>query len=292
MAFKNPQHLVSTEWLALNLSDPALRLLDCTVFLRPPDPATGRRAFTIESGRANYDTGHIPGAAFADLAHDLSDRDSPLRFTMPAATQFAAAMGRYGVGPGTRVVCYDANMSMWAARVWWMLKSFGFTNAAVLDGGWKKWTLEGRPVSTAPSEYAAATFAAAYDPARIASKQDVLAAIGDGATCIVNALTPEQHRGEAGGYGRLGRIAGSVNVSARDLIDRETGAYLPPDVLASRFRDVAASSAERVITYCGGGIAATSDALVLTLLGHDNVAVYDASMSEWAQDPDTPMEAG
>ena len=88
------------------------------------------------------------------------------------------------------------------------------------------------------------------------------------------------------------RIAGSVNVSAQALIDRETGAYLPADVLSGRFRDIGASEAQRVITYCGGGIAATSDALVLTLLGHENVAVYDGSLSEWARDESLPMEVG
>lgn len=293
MTFANPHHLVSTEELARRLDEPDLRILDCTVFLRAPAPDADRRAYIQESGRAHYEAGHIPGAAFADLIHDLSAADARLPFTAPSAEQFAEAMGRLGVGEGTRVVLYDANLSMWAARAWWLLRTFGFDDAAVLDGGWKKWTAEGRPVSTAPATYPPATFIPRPRPERLASREDVLAAIGDGATCVVNALTEGQHRGEGPpAYGRPGRIAGSVNVSARDIVDRETGAYLPAEELRRRFEGVGATRAERVITYCGGGIAACSDAFVLTLLGHEDVAVYDGSLSEWARDPSLPMETG
>src|SRR5438093_619125 len=88
------------------------------------------------------------------------------------------------------------------------------------------------------------------------------------------------------------RIAGSGNVPARALVDPATHAYLAPDVLRRRFAEAGALEAGRVITYCGGGIAASSDAFVLTALGHDQVSVYDASLSEWARDPSLPMETG
>ena len=103
----------------------------------------------------------------------------------------------------------------------------------------------------------------------------------------------EQHQGTGGvAYGRPGRIAGSVNVVARELVDPQTHAYLPADVLRAKFQAVGALDAKRVVTYCGGGIAASSDAFILTLLGRDDVAVYDASLSEWANDPAMPMERG
>jgi thiosulfate/3-mercaptopyruvate sulfurtransferase len=293
MAFTNPQYLVSTAWLAEHLDDPDLLVLDCTVYLRPPAADAPRQAYVQESGRANWEAGHIPGSGFADLTTELSDREARLPFTMPSAAAFVEAMGRLGVGDGQRVVCYDANMSMWAARVWWMLRAMGFDNAAVLDGGLKKWKAEGRPLSTDVSAPRPAAFTARPRPDLIATKADVLAAIDDGGACIVNALTAAQHRGETGAtYGRAGRIARSVNVPAQEIIDRETGTYLPAETLRARFAEVGATAAPRVITYCGGGIAATSDALVLTLLGHNNVAVYDGSMSEWARDPDAPMETG
>lgn len=289
MAFTNPQSLVETDWLAAHLTDADLRILDCTVFLHP-DPAGGYR---IESGRDAWAHGHIPGSGFADLITDLSDRDSRLRFMMPPAGQFAEAMSRYGVGEGTRVVLYDANMNMWAARVWWMLRAFGFDNAAVLNGGWRKWTKEGRPVSTAPPTYPPARFVAWLRPQLIADKQEVLAALGDRSICIVNALTAEEHAGTGPQrYKRPGRIPFSVNVPARATVDPDTHAYLPEEELRVQFAKVGATSSGRVITYCGGGIAASSDAFVLTLLGVENVAVYDGSLSEWAADPSLPMETG
>ena len=287
--FTNPQYLVDTAWLAERLEDPDVRIFNCTVQLRL-DP--GNRA-SVESGRDGWEQGHVPGSGFLDLPGELSDRDTGLRFMMPPPEQFADALGRHGVGPGARVVLYDTATGSWAARVWWMLRAFGFDGAAVLDGGFYKWAAEGRPVSTEPSSYPSVAFKARPRPELIAGKEEVLAAIGRDGTCILNALGEEQHRGDGPAtYGRAGRIPASVNVPVRGLVDPETRALLPPVELRRRFADVGAMDSGRVITYCGGGIAASGDALVLTLLGHANVAVYDGSMSEWASDPALPMETG
>jgi len=282
--------LVDTDWLAAHLGEPNLRVLECTVYLQPADVPGG---FRVESGRAKWTDGHIPGAGFVDLQDELSDRGSALRFMMPPAAQFAAAMGRHGVGDGVRVVLYDRFVNMWAARVWWMLRAFGFDHAAVLDGGYRKWTREGRPLATDDGAAPPRTFVARPRPQLIADKSGVLAALDDQRACVLNALTGEQHRGSGGvAYGRPGRIAGSANVPARELVDPDTHAYLPRSVLREKFAAAGALEAGRVITYCGGGIAASSDAFVLTLLGRPDVAVYDASLSEWAADPSLPMETG
>ena len=289
MGFARPQYLVETDWLAQHLDDPGVRVLECTVYLHPqPD-----RGFRAESGRAKWAESHIPGAGFADLTSELSDNTQSLMYMMPSAEQFAEAMGRNGVGDGVRVILYDRQVNMWAARVWWMLRAFGFENAAVLNGGWKKWTLEGRPVASDDGARPARRFVAKPQPDLIADKEAVLAGVGNRATCLINALTEEQHRGTGGvSYGRPGRIAGSTNVPARDLVDLSTHAYLSADELRSKFEAIGALDAGRVITYCGGGIAASSDAFVLALLGKDDIAVYDASLSEWAADPSLPMETG
>lgn len=283
----HPEYLVETDWLAAHLGDPALRVLECTAILHPL-PEGGYRA---ESGLATWQSGHIPGSGFADLTGNLSDQKSPLRFMMPPAEQLAAAMAALGVGEGTRVVLYDRAVNMWAARVWWMLRAVGFDDAAVLNGGWRTWTLENRPVSTAPCAYPRGRFVARPRPELFADKSAVLAGRSDSATCVLNALTDEQHRGTGGvHYGRPGRIAGSANVAARALVDPKTHAYLPIDELRRQFASSGVLASGRVITYCGGGIAASSDAFVLALLGHEHVAVYDASLSEWAADPSLPME--
>jgi thiosulfate/3-mercaptopyruvate sulfurtransferase len=286
----HPEYLVETEWLAAHLDDPALRVLECTTILHPL-PDGGYRA---ESGLATWEAGHIPGSAFADLTGELSDRTSSLRFMMPPAAQLVAALSKLGIGSGTRVVLYDRAVNMWAARVWWMLRAIGFDEAAVLNGGWRKWTLEGRPVSTAPCAYPPGRLVARPRPQLFADKSAVLAGLGDTATCVINALTEEQHHGTGGTvyHGRPGRIAGSANVAARSLVDAKSHAYLPLDVLRKHFDESGALASGRVITYCGAGIAASSDAFVLAMLGHGDVAVYDASLSEWAADPSLPMESG
>jgi thiosulfate/3-mercaptopyruvate sulfurtransferase len=123
-------------------------------------------------------------------------------------------------------------------------------------------------------------------------KEDVLQSIGDDRACTINALLPEQHAGTGGNtYGRPGRIKGSVNLPAAHLIDAKTNEFLPAAELRNRFAAIGAFD-KGVITYCGGGIAASADAMALVMLGHPEVRLYDASMSEWATDPSLPMETG
>ncbi len=289
MPFKYPQYLVETDWLAERLDDPGVRVLDCTAFNRP-DGSGGIRA---ESGRDSWATEHIPGAGHTDLVNDLSDKTAPFRYMLPPAGQFAEAMSSYGVGPGIRAVLYDSTSGSWATRIWWMLRVFGFDDSCVLNGGLQKWKLEGRPVTSDVTPNPRAQFAANPRAGLMADKNEVLASIGGGPTCILNALSQEQHLGIGGAsYGRPGRIENSVNVPAGELMDPITHAYLPAEELAERFAAVGATSADRVIAYCGGGIAASNDAFILTLLGYENVAVYDASMSEWAADQFLPMQTG
>ena len=277
--------LVSTEWLAAHLDDPDLRILECTVDLKP-----GPQGFVAHPIADQWAEGHIPNSAYADLTNDLSDPDNELRFTMPTPEHFAAAMEALGVGEGTRVVLYDRRMTMWATRVFWMLKAFGFDDCAVLDGGWKSWTLEGRQVSTGPAPMrSTASFTAAPRTGMIATVDQMMAAIGDDATCIVNSLSPQNHDGSDDSYGRPGHIPGASNVFAVALVDPDTQRYRPVAELEAMFDHLPAD--QPVITYCGGGIAATSDAFVLTqLLGRDDVAVYDGSLSEWLRDPSRPLE--
>lgn len=285
--------LVETGWLHDHLGDADLRVFDCTVTL-PPAGATDR---TPVSGRADWEAGHIPGSGFADLINDLSDPDNTrYSFPFPPADQFALAMSRLGVGDGTRVVLYDRGAGMWAARLWFMLKAYGFDGAAVLNGGWLKWTAEGRPISTDPPAYPRACFVARPRPEMVVGKEEVLAAIGDPTQVIVNALRPEAHSGQAPPRrGRPGRVASSVNVPAMgpdSIIDPERFTYISLEQIRARFAKAGALDKERVITYCGGGIAASSAALALHLIGVENVALYDGSLSEWANDPSLPMETG
>lgn len=296
MTSSNPKYLypdaiVETDWLEANLDDPNLRIFDCTTHLLYT-PEGSADPYTVKSGQEDYDAGHIPGADFLDLQGELSVQDSPYRFTLPPAAQFAEAMSRHGVGDGTRVVLYSTGNAQWATRIWWMLRAFGFDNAAVLNGGWQKWRAESRPVSTEPVTYPAAVFSAEPRPDLFVGKEAVLSAIGDKTVCTINALGEGLHKGEDARYGRPGRVPGSANIPAASLLDPETNAMLDAETVAAHFEAVGADKAQQVITYCGGGIAATLDAFLLHQLGYENIAVYDDSMSQWAKDESLPIETG
>jgi len=162
----------------------------------------------------------------------------------------------------------------------------------VLDGGMAKWVAEGRPVEAGARHYRPSDLTLSAKPRAWADKAAVLSAVGDGAVCTINALSPSVHSGEAAmSYGRKGHIAGSRNVPYAALLNPD-GTYRDDEALRELFTAVGAFSRPRVICYCGGGISATMDALALTRLGHPAVAVYDGSMSEWSRDPSLPMETG
>jgi thiosulfate/3-mercaptopyruvate sulfurtransferase len=290
----NIPRLVDPAWLEPRLGAPKLRVLDCTVHLDFDDETGARRT---ESGRADWEAGHVPGSAFADLVSDLSVADDPsYPFELPSADRFAAAMEALGVGDDSGVVLYDAAGNRWAARVWWLLRTFGFDRAGVLDGGWDRWTREGRPVSTEAETPPAASLTTDRRDRLIATRDEVRACIDRDGCCLVNALRPEDHEGRnVVKYGRPGHIPCSVNVPAvgdAGIVDPDTGRYLPRDELRRRFEAAGVLDCDRIITYCGGGIAASSVAFALSLVGVDDVAVYDGSLSEWGNDPALPMETG
>jgi thiosulfate/3-mercaptopyruvate sulfurtransferase len=274
--------LVTAEWLSEQIDAPDLVVLDCTVLVEPTADGT----FRTTSGKAGYDAGHIPGAGFADLTRGLSDAGSRLDFAMPSPEQFAAAMSALGVGDDTRVVLYDRGGSVWAARVWWMLRWIGFDRAALLDGGLNAWAASGYALSTASPGRAAKTLSIRLRPELIADRDEVLAAIDDAKVDIIDALPPDHYRGEMSMYQRPGHIATAVNVPVFSVLD-EAGRYRPAEELETLF---AGDRSQRKITYCGGGIAASANAYVMTRLGFTDVAVYAASLQEWAADPALPMD--
>lgn len=227
--------LVTTEWLANELGADDLVVLDCTVFLR-----MGDSGYISDSGRPNFDEAHIPGAGFADLNEDLVDTDSPNRYAIPTPEYFGKAMERLGVSDGSRVVLYDDNNSMWAARVWFMLRWIGFDNAAILDGGFKAWKAENRAVEAGASATSAAapgSLSLAPRPRLIADKAEVMAAIGDGATCLIDALPSAVFTGEVQPYARPGHIPGAVNVSATSMVDGDTGRFRPLEQIRATLPD-------------------------------------------------------
>lgn len=274
--------LVSAQWLEEHLGDPDLVVIDATVIVE--SGADGN--LQSVNGRANYEAGHIPTAGFADLLGELSDAESPLQFGMPSPEEFAAAMGALGVGDDSRVVIYDDMGSSWAARVWWMLRWVGFDRAALLDGGLDAWTAAGGELSTEPVLRTSRTLTVNLRPELIADQEEVRASIGNDAVNLVDALPEVHYRGEWTMYAEPGHIPDAINVSVNSLFD-ETGHFHSDEKLSELF---VGDQGRRTITYCGGGIAASADAFVLTRLGFTDVAIYAASLEEWTANPDNPME--
>ncbi len=274
--------LVSTEWLSRHLADPDQVLLDCSVRLTMKEGG----GFQPLSGQPDYEEGHIPGATFADLTGDLCDVDSPLQYALPTPAEFCAAMGALGVGDDSRVVLYDRLNSVWAARVWWMLRWVGFDRAALLDGGYGAWTAEDRPLSTEPTEPQAKQLTLHLRPALMADRDEVLAALGDDAVSLIDVMPEAHYRGQMALYDRPGHIPGAINIPTLGLLE-EPGRFRSPEELATI---CAGDRKARFIVYCGGGIAASANAFVMVRLGFTDVAVYAASLQEWAADPELPLE--
>jgi thiosulfate/3-mercaptopyruvate sulfurtransferase len=288
---RDPKALVSTGELAAMLGEPHVRVYDCTTYNNPPPPGVNEPYFP-EPGWRTFREAHIPGADFLDLQGEFSDRTHKSWFMLPKdMRQLEAAFSRHGIGEGQRVVLYSVGSMMWATRFWWMLRALGF-DAAVLDGGFDKWKAEGRPTEAGePKGYPPATFTARPRPGLFVDAAHTRAAIGKAGTVTVNALGPQFHNGkEPSRYGRPGRVPGSVNVSAATLVDPETKGFTSLADAAAKFEAKGVTKDKDVIVYCGGGISATIDLFLMHQLGYDKLALYDASMGEWAKDPNLPIE--
>ncbi|QAY73377.1 sulfurtransferase [Agromyces protaetiae] len=276
-----PDSLVSTDWLAGHLDDERLVVLDASVV--GAETAAG---FRWLSGLDAYlIDGHIPGAVFADLLEEFSDSDGPYAFTRPDLFRLAEAARSTGIDDTRTVVVFDSGLGQWASRLWWLLAAGGLDRVAILDGGLAKWKAEGRPLETgfvAPRPAASVTLA--ERPSWWADRAEVRRVVdGEASASLVCSASRTDFTGETGRRDRRGHIPGSVHVPLTAVVDRETNAFLPDAP------DVPAGPDERVIAYCGGGIAAAATAFALRRAGRRDVAVYDGSLDEWSSLPDAPL---
>ena len=287
--------LITTAELAGILDNPELRLFDCTTTLEY-QPEGSPIPYIAVPGRHTFEAGHIPGADFLDLQGEFSDQTTKLHFMMPQAR---AARGR--VRPPRRrrqqprgaVLdrhCDVGDAVLVDAADRWALKTYRCWTAASTNG--RPRAARSRPA--AAKGYPPATFTA-KPKLRIFRRQATRFSrrAGDRNTVVVNALSPQLHRGlEPSRYGRPGRIPGSCNVSAATLIDPQTKAFVPLAEAEAKFAAQGITKDKRVVAYCGGGISATVDLFLLHRLGYDNLTLYDGSMGEWAKDSSLPIETG
>ena len=273
--------LVSGDWLEAHLGHPGLRIVDASWYL----PDEGRDA------RAEYAAAHLPGAVRLDLSTDLAAADAPVRNTILGPEALAGVFGAAGIGTGHAVVIYDRKGGFSAGRVWWALRYAGHPGASLLDGGFARWQRERRPTTDQVPHWPAAEFRGAPRPESLALRPDVLRAIGDDATQIVDARSPGRFGGEEPEHTRhRGHIPGSVNVPWSRGLDPASGAFRDLEALRRVYREAGVDLGKRIITTCGSGVTAAFDAFALALLGCDDVAVYDGSWAEWGDRDDTPKE--
>ena len=293
LSYQNPQYLVETDWLERHLDDANLRIFDCSAApAQNPDLAL-RKSFPVRpiKVRDPYDKEHIPGAVFLDVPGELADSSRQFPMMMPPGEQFVETMSQYGVNDDSRVVLYSTTREIWPARVLWMLRAVGFDKVAILNGGWTKWASEKRPVSSTQSIYPRGQLTLRSRPGVFVGKEEVQKAIEDKRVPLIHALSAKQFSGESGPvFKRKGRIPGSINIPSGRLTDPDTGTYLPAPELRQLFEPLDIEQAGSVITYCGGGVNASSNALALVLLGYENISVYDGSLNEWGNDHSLPVE--
>jgi len=275
--------LVTTEWLASELGKNDLRVIDATLFIGDE----------TRNARAEFETGHIPGAVFLDL-EELSDVTNPVPHMLPSAEKFASRMQALGLGDGSRIVVYDNSPLHSAARAWWMLGLFGAHDVAILDGGFAKWQAEGRGTESGKPVVRHRHFTVWADTKAVRSQAQMVDNLRTKAEQIVDARSagrfaatePEPRPGLRGGH-----MPGALSLPQTELFNAD-GTWKQGDALRAAFTDAGVDLDKPIVTTCGSGITAAVLVFGATLLGAKQVALYDGSWSEWGASPTAPVVTG
>jgi thiosulfate/3-mercaptopyruvate sulfurtransferase len=246
-------------------------------------------------GREQYVAGHIPGAVYASLSRDLAGPKTGTngRHPLPSLDALGATLGRLGIAPGAQVVAYDQDSSMYASRLWWLLRYTGHDAVAVLDGGFAKWQREGRPTRGGEETRTPTTFALQPRPEMRIGVDAVASHLHDPRMLLVDARAPERFEGRTEPIDRVpGHIPGAVNHHYKsNAADDST--FLSPDVLRDAFaRMLDGRDPSEAVMYCGSGVTACHNLLAMAHAGLPGGRLYAGSWSEWSAEPARPVEKG
>lgn len=278
--FARPELLASTEWLADEIGRPDVRVVD--VRWRPDG-----------TGHAAFDAGHIPGAAYIDWRTELNDSPSAetghaLRLAPPDAV--VSFMVRAGIGDATTLVLYDDTLGLYAARAWWALRVYGFESARILDGGLPAWVAEQRPLSTGDLPHPDGSFTPRLNPRLRLTTTDVRSLLGSPDAQIIDGRAMPEFRGHEGNARRLGHIPGAINLPVGGMHLAGSQRLQDADAIRAQLVRATVTRGKRLVCYDGSGVGAAKLAFVLTLMGYDDVAVYDGGWAEWGDRLDLPVE--
>jgi thiosulfate/3-mercaptopyruvate sulfurtransferase len=273
--------LVDVATLATHLHDPNWLVVDCRFDLANPD-----------AGEAAFGQGHIPGAVYAHLDRDLAAPITAItgRHPLPHPQHFARTLSRWGVTADTQVVAYDADNSMYAARLWWMLRWLGHNAIAVLDGGFKAWLAAGMNTSNENVTRASSQFVARADRSMWVDASEVARASKDSSWRVLDARAPERYRGIVEPIDSVaGHVPGARNHPFAQNLASD-GRFASPAELRAQFEASRGGvPAARTIAMCGSGVTACHLLLALEIAGERGAKLYSGSWSEWIRDPSRPV---